>query len=125
MPNWCNNFLRIQSADPAILARYRAAIEGGRLLRECCPEPETDTYRARLCAPVASPEWREWLIENGFMGKEGQTVPHMSDEWIETISRRYIELYEQLIGKPFLPAPLSEEETIRRTEASLLRLLPA
>ncbi len=68
---------------------------------------------------------REWLIENGFMGKEGQTVPHMSDEWIETISRRYIELYEQLIGKPFLPAPLSEEETIRRTEASLLRLLPA
>jgi hypothetical protein len=64
MPNWCNNELRIRSADPAILARYRSAIEGGRLLRECCPEPETDAYRESLGAPGASPEWREWRIEN-------------------------------------------------------------
>lgn len=64
MPNWCNNALRIRSADPAILARYRSAIEGGRLLRECCPEPETDAYRESLGAPGASPEWREWRIEN-------------------------------------------------------------
>ena len=35
---------------------------------------------------------REWLIENNFMGKEGQTVPHMSDEWIDTISKRYLKL---------------------------------
>jgi phosphoribosylaminoimidazole-succinocarboxamide synthase len=54
---------------------------------------------------------REWLIENNFMGKEGQTVPHMSDEWIDTISKRYIELYEKVIGEPFHPAQKSEEET--------------
>src|SRR5471030_2997316 len=41
---------------------------------------------------------REWLIQNNFQGKEGQTVPAMSDEWINKISDRYIELYEKLIG---------------------------
>jgi phosphoribosylaminoimidazole-succinocarboxamide synthase len=54
---------------------------------------------------------REWLIENNFMGKEGQTVPTMSDEWIDTISKRYIELYEKVIGTPFKPEPKTEEET--------------
>ncbi len=54
---------------------------------------------------------REWLIENNFMGKEGQTVPAMSDEWVEVISKRYIELYEKVIGKKFIPAELSDEET--------------
>lgn len=54
---------------------------------------------------------REWLIDNNFMGKEGQTVPHMSPEWIDTISQRYIELYEQLIGEQFTPQLLSIEET--------------
>ena len=44
---------------------------------------------------------REWLIENNFMGKEGQVVPEMSDEWIEQISARYIELYEQVTGRNF------------------------
>ncbi|MFZ1636069.1 MAG: phosphoribosylaminoimidazolesuccinocarboxamide synthase, partial [Chitinophagales bacterium] len=55
---------------------------------------------------------REWLIENGFMGKEGQTVPAMSDEWIKTISDRYIELYEHVTGKRFVPVlnSLSEIE---------------
>ena len=57
---------------------------------------------------------REWLIENNFMGKEGQTVPAMKDEWIETISNRYIELYEKLIGEKFVPQQLSDEETERR-----------
>ena len=57
---------------------------------------------------------REWLIGNNFMGKEGQTVPEMSDEWIQTISNRYIELYEQLIGKKFIPEDLSDDETERR-----------
>src|SRR4029079_1374445 len=42
---------------------------------------------------------REWLIANNFMGKEGQTVPPMSDDWINTISKRYIELYEKVIGQ--------------------------
>ena len=53
---------------------------------------------------------REWLIENNFMGKEGQTVPAMSDEWIQTISNRYIELYEKIIGQKFEPIELSDEE---------------
>lgn len=44
---------------------------------------------------------REWLIANDFQGKEGQTVPEMSDEWVNTISERYIELYEQIIGEKF------------------------
>ena len=57
---------------------------------------------------------REWLIENNFMGKEGQTVPVMKDEWIKTISSRYIELYEKLIGEKFIPQKLSDEETERR-----------
>jgi phosphoribosylaminoimidazole-succinocarboxamide synthase len=54
---------------------------------------------------------REWLIENNFMGKEGQTVPEMSDAWIQTISNRYIELFEKIIGEKFVPVELSDEET--------------
>jgi phosphoribosylaminoimidazole-succinocarboxamide synthase len=65
---------------------------------------------------------REWLIQNNFMGKEGQTVPHMSAEWIDTISKRYIELYEQVIGEKFIPQQLSEEETYQLVCASLEKL---
>ena len=53
---------------------------------------------------------REWLIANGFMGKEGQVVPEMSDEWINTISARYIELYEHVSGKKFEPISNSAAE---------------
>jgi len=62
---------------------------------------------------------REWLIANNFMGKEGQTVPVMDDEWVNTISKRYIELYEKVIGKAFVPEELSEEETYQRIIAAL------
>jgi len=62
---------------------------------------------------------REWLIANNFMGKEGQTVPVMSDEWVETISRRYIELYERVIGEAFRPQPLSDEETFQHALYSI------
>lgn len=65
---------------------------------------------------------REWLIENNFMGKEGQTVPAMSDEWVDTISKRYIELYEKVIGATFVPQKLSEEETEKRILTVLERL---
>jgi phosphoribosylaminoimidazole-succinocarboxamide synthase len=65
---------------------------------------------------------REWLIENNFMGKEGQTVPHMSNEWIDTISKRYIELYEQVIGEKFNPEKLSDEATYDLVAASLAKL---
>ncbi len=54
---------------------------------------------------------REWLIANDFMGKHGQTVPTMSDEWVDTISKRYIELYEQVTGEKFVPEEWSEEKT--------------
>ncbi|MEJ7823165.1 MAG: phosphoribosylaminoimidazolesuccinocarboxamide synthase [Chitinophagaceae bacterium] len=53
---------------------------------------------------------REWLIENNFMGKQGQTVPDMNDEWVQTISDRYIELYEKLIGEKFIPIKLTDDE---------------
>ena len=62
---------------------------------------------------------REWLITNNFMGKEGQTVPEMSDDWINTISKRYIELYEKVIGKTFHPEQLSDEEIFQRIINSL------
>jgi phosphoribosylaminoimidazole-succinocarboxamide synthase len=65
---------------------------------------------------------REWLIANNFMGKEGQTVPEMSDEWVNTISKRYIELYEKVIGGKFAPQELSEEETYQRILTSLEKL---
>ncbi len=65
---------------------------------------------------------REWLIANNFMGKEGQTVPAMSDEWVDTISKRYIELYEKVIGSAFVPQQLSEEETKQRIIQALQNL---
>jgi phosphoribosylaminoimidazole-succinocarboxamide synthase len=65
---------------------------------------------------------REWLIANDFMGKEGQTVPEMSDDWVNTISQRYIDLYEKLIGDTFVPQSLSDEETYERILASLKKL---
>jgi phosphoribosylaminoimidazole-succinocarboxamide synthase len=65
---------------------------------------------------------REWLIANDFMGKPGQVVPEMTDEWIATISNRYIQLYEQLIGEAFVPVDLSDEEMYNKTLLSLTKL---
>lgn len=65
---------------------------------------------------------REWLIENGFMGKEGQQVPLMTDEWVNTISQRYIELYEKVIGETFKPQPLSDEEQFEKISVALQRI---
>ena len=48
---------------------------------------------------------RQWLIERGFMGKTGQQMPEMTDEFVESVSKRYIELYEHITGKTFVPAP--------------------
>ena len=50
---------------------------------------------------------RKWLIENNFQGKEGQTIPFMSDQWVNEISERYIELYEKLTGSKFVRADTS------------------
>jgi phosphoribosylaminoimidazole-succinocarboxamide synthase len=54
---------------------------------------------------------RRWLIENGFQGLEGQSVPSMSDAYIQSISERYIELYENITGSSFVPADLSNIES--------------
>ena len=54
---------------------------------------------------------RQWLIENNFQGLEGQTVPIMSDAYIQTVSERYIELYENITGEPFIKAEVSSIET--------------
>jgi hypothetical protein len=82
MPNWCNNELRIRSADPATLARYRAAIEAGRLCAECRPEPDSETYRASLGAPGAFPEWYEWRVEA--WGTKWEIAPRDTGEIVET-----------------------------------------
>ncbi len=50
---------------------------------------------------------RRWLIENGFQGKEGQQIPEMTDEYITTVSERYIELYENILGEKFIKADIS------------------
>ena len=51
---------------------------------------------------------RQWLIQNGFQGLEGQSVPEMSDEYINMVSERYIELYENITGATFLKADVSK-----------------
>jgi phosphoribosylaminoimidazole-succinocarboxamide synthase len=51
---------------------------------------------------------RRWLIENGFQGKEGQQIPEMTDEYIATVSERYIELYENIMGEKFVKAAISD-----------------
>ncbi|QQS50587.1 MAG: phosphoribosylaminoimidazolesuccinocarboxamide synthase [Bacteroidota bacterium] len=53
---------------------------------------------------------REWLISNGFQGKEGQKVPEMNQEFVEQVSERYIELYENITGDEFERADLSQLE---------------
>jgi phosphoribosylaminoimidazole-succinocarboxamide synthase len=65
---------------------------------------------------------REWLIANDFMGKEGQTVPEMTDEWTNTISQRYIELYEKVIGEQFVPEAWSDDQTKTAIEAAISSL---
>ena len=64
---------------------------------------------------------RQWLIANDFQGLEGQTVPVMSDAYIETVSERYIELYENIMGEPFVKADVSNIQ--ERIEANVLAYL--
>jgi len=65
---------------------------------------------------------REWLMENGFQGKDGQTVPEMTDEVVNMISDRYIELYEQVTGTVFIKEDLSEEEWMSKLEIEVSKL---
>ena len=64
---------------------------------------------------------RQWLIANNFQGLEGQTVPEMSDDYIKTVSDRYIELYENIMGETFVKADVSDIQS--RIEANVLAYL--
>lgn len=64
---------------------------------------------------------RQWLISNGFQGLEGQKVPPMSDDYIESVSERYIELYENITGEPFIKA--DTEHINDRIETNILNYL--
>ena len=64
---------------------------------------------------------RQWLIENGFQGKENQQIPTMTDEKIIEISNRYIELYEQITGETFVKA--STENVLHRIEENVISFL--
>lgn len=64
---------------------------------------------------------RRWLIENGFQGLEGQQIPNMTDKYIETVSERYIELYENILGEKFVKADISNID--ERIEKNVLEYL--
>jgi phosphoribosylaminoimidazole-succinocarboxamide synthase len=64
---------------------------------------------------------RQWLIENGFQGKPGQQVPEMTDEFVQSVSDRYVELFQYITGKPFVPANAGELH--QRIEANVNRYL--
>jgi len=86
----------------------------------------TEGYQARQDANETQKQLskefvRQWLIENGFQGKEGQQIPEMSEMKINEISERYIELYEQITGEQFVKADLSNIES--RIEKNVLAYL--
>ncbi|MHC0448030.1 phosphoribosylaminoimidazolesuccinocarboxamide synthase [Flavobacterium sp. 3-218] len=64
---------------------------------------------------------RRWLIENGFQGQEGQQIPNMTDEYIESVSERYIELYENILGEKFVKADIDNID--QRIEKNVLDYL--
>jgi phosphoribosylaminoimidazole-succinocarboxamide synthase len=64
---------------------------------------------------------RQWLIANNFQGLKGQTVPFMSDDYIETVSERYIELYENITGETFVKGDVSNIQ--KRIETNVLAYL--
>ncbi|WP_291115229.1 phosphoribosylaminoimidazolesuccinocarboxamide synthase [Flavobacterium sp. UBA6135] len=67
---------------------------------------------------------RQWLIANGFQGKEGQQIPNMTEDYIHTVSERYIELYENILGEPFIKADISNiQERIEKNVVAFLASL--
>ncbi|MPR36351.1 phosphoribosylaminoimidazolesuccinocarboxamide synthase [Salmonirosea aquatica] len=85
-----------------------------------------DTYPANQAAGLPQKQLskefvREWLIENGFQGKEGQQIPHMDDPWVNQISERYIELYEKVTGMLFDKG--NTLDILNRIEKNILRSL--
>ena len=85
-----------------------------------------DGYQERLAAgqpqrQLSKEFVRQWLIENGFMGKAGQKVPEMTPAFIESVSERYIELYEHITGTKFVPA--AAEDVLGRIEKNVTEYL--
>ena len=67
---------------------------------------------------------RQWLIENGFQGKDGQKVPEMTDAYVKQVSERYIELYENIVGEKFVPGDASDvEKRIEKNVTAFLKTL--
>lgn len=64
---------------------------------------------------------RRWLIENGFQGQDGQQIPNMTDEYIESVSERYIELYENILGEKFVKADIDNID--QRIDKNVLEYL--
>ncbi len=64
---------------------------------------------------------RQWLIENGFQGKEGQSIPFMSDEFVASVSERYIELFEHITGEKFVKQEV--KDVLKRVEQNILNYL--
>ena len=85
-----------------------------------------DTYEEYQSKGIAQKQLskefvRQWLIENGFQGKEGQNIPEMTKETLELISNRYVELYEKVTGKTFEPTTLHTENDIFNAIVSYLK----
>ena len=64
---------------------------------------------------------RQWLIENGFQGKDGQEIPQMSKEFCTSVSERYIELFEHITGDKFVKEDVSD--VMKRVESNILNYL--
>lgn len=64
---------------------------------------------------------REWLMERGFSGQDGEAVPEMDDEFVQQVSDRYIELYEKIVGAKFITADITD--TLARIEVSINRFI--
>jgi len=64
---------------------------------------------------------RKWLMDNGFQGQEGQQVPEMTDEYCRSVSERYIELYEKIVGEKFVKADAVDLEA--RIEKNVIQYL--
>ncbi len=78
-----------------------------------------ERQKAGLAQRQLSKEFvRQWLIENGFQGKEGQAIPAMTDEYVESVSQRYIELYEHITGDAFIKS--NSDNRMQEIEAHTL-----
>ena len=85
-------------------------------------EPYAELFAKGLAQKQLSKEFvREWLIANGFQGKEGQNIPLMTDEFVQQISERYILLYEEITGLPFIKEP--QEDLTNRIYTNTIQYL--